>query len=70
MRTNLARDRKVQAILFVLGECRAAMRTTKLSSVAFCEKKAGHAAGEITLSFVEPAGSAKQTFRSSSYKLN
>ncbi|AEX51896.1 hypothetical protein GRAQ_01058 [Rahnella aquatilis CIP 78.65 = ATCC 33071] len=46
------------------------MRTTKLSSVAFCEKKAGHAAGEITLSFVESAGSAKQTFRSSSYKLN
>jgi hypothetical protein len=67
VRTNLARDRKIEAILFVFGEYRVAMRTTKLSSSAFYEKKAGHCAGDITQSFVESAGSAKQTFISSSH---
>jgi hypothetical protein len=63
---NLARDRKIEAISFVFGECRVALPATKLSSPAFCEKKAGYCADDIARPAVNSVCSAKQLFSFSS----
>jgi hypothetical protein len=51
--TNLASDKKIEAILFVFGECRAAMLTASLSSSVFCKKKTRHYVDDIRLPHAE-----------------
>jgi hypothetical protein len=50
---DLARHKKIEAILFVFGECRVASLTANLSSCVFCKKKTGHYADDNRLPYAE-----------------
>jgi hypothetical protein len=51
--TILASAKKIEAILFVFGECRVAMLTANLSSCVFCKKKTGHNVDDIKPPYAE-----------------